>query len=334
MFDWIVNGIQDFVIGLSFPEYEEKCYAAHLQEADLKFSVMKQQMACAKIKSSIVREAASLFSSSIRTANMRKSHAQSKLNPVQQKLDIFQFNYKQALDNAYKKKELAYSDKKELYANIEEIRKLLQEEFDDKSVAYDEVNKAQEGIDSWYYESQHNGWFSGNGGKEIPSYSFFGQSHSDLSYYKDERDDAYKKVEICNSEIDRLKCQKSELMDAISLAKESIKQAKDEINKLKSERQLMFDLKKQGYHLKGLQTSVTELNKCLSDKKRELRVLCDKQTKYISAQNKSLGVLELSQAITQIKADKKQFITEFNSKGNQLLRQQAHKKQWLKAHSA
>jgi hypothetical protein len=61
---------------------------------------------------------------------------------------------------------------------------------DDLQEAYGDLEDAKGDVDRWYAKSERTPWLFGNGGKKLPKYSLFGQSHGDLSSAKYRRGEA------------------------------------------------------------------------------------------------------------------------------------------------
>jgi len=222
-----------------------------------------------------------------------------KLKSATTNLALFQRKYSEELDLKYKKSN-------ELQAELKECKS-------DLNQAYEDLNTAREDLDDWYSKAEGN-WF-GNGGKELPSHSLFGQSIGDRESLKDDRDMAGSNIGIYKELRDTLNSQVQELRQNIS--------------SIKSDRQVMFDLKDQGKNHGYFKNLVLTSNAEVVEHQRNLDLLSKEHECFINSERHRLGINELEQEISAIKLKKQRFLNSFNSEKSIKRRKDQHRTEWF-----
>lgn len=198
-----------------------------------------------------------------------------------------------------------------------------------KNSAYASVGSYQSSIDSWHAKSKRSPWLLGNGGKKLPNHAFFGQSFGDLESYKYRRDSAYSEAQDCKNEIGRLYAQKSKLSDQIREMKNDIDDTNNKINAIKSDRDHMYALKKEGHSRTELQKTLSNLHESLVTLKSRLNTLETERTEFIVAERYKQGLVELESKIQSIRFKKNAFLKSFDSDDMRNLRIKNHRQMWM-----
>ena len=204
-----------------------------------------------------------------------------------------------------------------LYDEMTANKAALQELFEDKDAAYADLAEAQDDLEHWYSKSQST-FFFGNGGRELPGDSLFGQSLGDRDSYKSERDDAGERIAECREAIGELKGRNQEIYK--------------EIQRVKGERQRMFDLKHEGYTRSRVERGLIALQRARAQIETRLRDLDEQREELRRSEMDQRGVQALEQRIAELQQDRAAFIAAFNGASAVAARQQAHRAEWLKRH--
>ncbi len=303
MFNWLFKKIQDTRIDFSYPAYEATEKSKHVALANSRFCVRKLQTEIDTVMSIPRQEAFVLYQGPITKLSQSISKLSTELSEQRVNRAIFSRSYKTELDPLY---ELSH----ELKAKLDELHS-------DKDDAYDDLNSAKQDIDHWYSKSKRTVFF-GNGGKELPKHSLFGQSHGDLDAYKYDRDKASEEIQSCNQEIGRIK------------AKKTILYAK--INTIKADRQRMQDLRKKGLNIEKIKNILINTEKQLSHLQAELKQLEAQRVMFFESARQRNGVGILEAEIVSIESEKKAFLCSFDQIRAKSGRKLAHRKEWFNTH--
>ena len=303
MFNWLIKKTQDIRIDLAYPAYEVTAKAEHAGLADVRFCTKALANEIEALMKTPRQEAITLYQAPISTLSNSVSKMSGELSACRVNLSIFSRSYKDELDS--------------LYALNNDLKEKLQVLYSDKEEAYDELNKAKKEIERWHSKSQRT-YFFGNGGKELPKHSMFGQSFGDLDAYKDDRTEANEEIQSCNREIGRIKGQ--------------ITTVRTKINSAKLDRQRMYDLRKQGLNAGNLKKTILETERQLSRSQTEIKQLEAQQTSFLEAARYRLGVISRETEITRIVLLKNNFLATFDDPEAKSARKLAHRITWLRAH--
>jgi uncharacterized coiled-coil DUF342 family protein len=225
-----------------------------------------------------------------------------ELTTQQDELKLFIRDYKAEL-------ELLYKDKQEC---IERLRSV---EMDLKA-AYEELSDAVNALNRWYARSQ--GTFFGNGGRQLPSHSMFGQSIGDRDSLKSDRD-------VAGNEIDRLKAKRTEL-------KRNLSNHVNQINSVKADRQYMVVLKDRGASKKVLEQSMQRLRQKLSEFALERQHLSAELNEYIRAAKFATNTISVELKRAEVERLRSDFIDAFDEKQAVAARKDLHKAKWMRLH--
>jgi chromosome segregation ATPase len=204
-----------------------------------------------------------------------------------------------------------------LYLLTNEHKAKLDQLYLDRSVAYEDLDAAKKEIDRWYSRSERT-YFFGNGGKELPQHSLFGQSHGDLDAYKDDRAKASEEIQSCKKEIGLIKVQNTIL--------------RTKINNVKADRQRMWDQQKKGLNVEKIRNVLVETESQLRNLKAELTKLEVQRGIFFKSARDRNGVPSLEAEIARIGAEKKVFLSSFDEPQAKSCRKLAHRKEWLNTH--
>lgn len=299
MFKWLTNLVDDARIAYAFIGYERECKKQWVADAERTYSTTHVEADIKTRMAEPLRHVLCAFDIPIRDLEARRENARRVVLDAKQKLAILERDYKTELDAAYKAQNEASEE-------LEECRRKL-------SVAYDDLNSAKSGLDSWYSRAEGN-WF-GNGGKKLPNHAFFGQDLSDRDRYKENRDSAAR-------EVGRYKSERSSIVSHMNDARATVKQ-------IKAARQEMFDLKKAGFDKRIVTSAINNGNHELRTLGEEATQLAKARDDYIHEAKVSLGVYGLEKEIERLRQAKDARIKTFDSDSVVLERKAKHRAEWL-----
>lgn len=342
MFKWLKDFILDMKISRDFPSYNEACKGEHQALAERRFSTEEFNAELNLLMRPILTEKQQ-FDIPINELYSVVATIKTGIAGSREKLVLFKRNYKEELDFRYAERDTLFKERDRLFPAKDKLDEELKVVYMEKSGAHKEkgeafqgVNDAQSDIDSWYSDSERSTWMLGNKGKKLPNHSLFGQSHGDLSGYKSDRDDAYHEVQnikdrilIFNKQIQTLKDKKGVINNNIRTINKRAHDLKLQIEKIKEDRQRMFDLRKQRYSKGKLEEEISRNEKELNKKEcewRELRKQCDE---FMLKSRKKSGVIELEEKIKRTLIEKNQFIKGFEEEKAIKLRKHEHREAWI-----
>jgi uncharacterized coiled-coil DUF342 family protein len=277
--------------------------ALHVAAADRRFYTRELEQEIKNLMKIPLQEMQVCYSEPIAQLRTSISLMSSELAGHRVKIALLNRSYKSELDPLYKE--------------LNERRDRLHTIFAEKDEARDEFNQAKDDIDSWYAKSQ--GTFFGNGGKELPKHSFFGQSFGDLEGYKSDRDEAYGEIQRCSSEIGDVKRQMALL--------------RSKIDGIKADRQRMFNLRKLGLNYGILKRTACDIDKRLNRLVIELKQKEREQAEYLESARHRNGVVSLESDIARIVSLRNEFLCSFDQPHARSARKLAHRDDWLRKHT-
>jgi hypothetical protein len=299
MFKWLTNIVDDVRIAYSYLGYERGCKKKWVANAEQTYSTANVERDVKTRMAEPLRHAASTFDAPIRDLESKRENVHRVLAEAKETLAILDRDYKSELDAAY---QVQNESNKELEACRNNL-----------SSAYDDLNSAKSSLDSWYSRAEGK-WF-GNGGKRLPKDSIFGQDLSDRDHYKSQRDSAARAI-------GRYKCERD------SIAKR-LENARATVRNIKAARQMMFDLKKEGFDKRIVTSAINIGSHDLSTIANEIDCLDNARSQYIHQSKISLGVYELEMEIKRLNRDKESHIKAFDNEPNVLERKATHRAAWL-----
>lgn len=302
MFKWLTNLVEDARIAFAYFGYEHECKKQWVADAERNFSTKHVEQDIKAHMAEPLRQVASTFNAPISELEARRTNVCRVVSEAKDKLFILERDYKSELD-------AAYATLNEIRAELDECRKNL-------SDAYDQLKVAKNNLDSWYSRAEGN-WF-GNGGKKLPKHAFFGQDLSDRDRYKDDRDSAA-------SDVGRYKAERTRIGSRMDAARAMVKQIKDA-------RQVMFDLKKEGFDKRIVTHAINTGNNDLRTISEEITQIEKSRDQFIHLSKLSLGVYDLEKEVERLRREKDARIKAFDSEPVILERKAKHRAEWLAAH--
>ncbi len=300
MFQWLTKLVDDARIAFAYLGYERECKEQWVADAERTYSTAQIEHDVKTLMTAPLHRVSTEFDVPVRDLETKRQGVDRVVTDDREKLAILERDYKSQLDAAYK--------------TLNETR----EEFDacrqNLSKAHDDLSSAKRSLDSWYSRAEGN-WF-GNGGKQLPKHSFFGQDLSDRDRYKSSRDSAAHDVGRCKSERPRIKRQ---LDDARAI----VQQIKEDA------RQVMFDLKKAGFDKRFVKSAISNGNADLRSIGEEIARLAKSRKDYIHQAKASLGVYALEVEISRLRQECAARVKAFDSKAMVAERKGNHRAEWL-----
>lgn len=311
MLDWLkrqVDGVvqvtQEVRINVAFSSYEREQRELHTAKARKPFSVSDLEAELTRVMRPAWREVNQLYVAPIAALKAQITTATQQRIESARQLVVFDRNYKEDLN--------------QLYSELEEIkakRTVLQSE---KTAAHGRLERAKDDIESWYSKSSRTPWLFGNGGKELPSHSLFGQSFGDLDGYKSDRGSALQDLQRCGIEIGRLKDRSEEI--------------KRQMGEVKCARQQMFDLRKQGLYPAKIKRTIASAEEQIHTLPADISKLDKEQAQFLERARHQRGTVALEAQITNLKALQAEFISMFDDPAAKEERRSAHRELWLAKH--
>jgi hypothetical protein len=309
--------------------YEKECRNNHEVHASNKFPISDLTERVSKLRNDVSNLASDNFDRQITSISSKLAKSRSEGTNSARLLSLFKRHYKEELDELYRGKDALYQEKKDLYKKIGTVDDLLSEAYREKDFAYENANDAQNRVDSWHSSSKRTPWLFGNGGKKIPEHHLFFRSHGDLSGHKNERSAAYERANSARDRISNFRSRKQNIYDEISMVKIQINNFKKSINKVKSDRQEMYDLKKQGHSYKSIKGHLSECQNIAAKEAKSLDDLKQEKSNFEQRELTEVGVFDLECKLTTMVEERKIFISSFDEKENILKRKEEHRREWL-----
>lgn len=328
IFDRIKNYIQELRISVDFKRQEELSWAEHKQAADERFATANLAREITFLLARIESDAAQHFDNDISKHEDLLISQQADRNWEQATLVLLTLNYKTKLDELYESKQALLNEKRGLFAERDSLRKSLKQAFIEKDGAYCKLNSAKENVDRWYRNSERTPWLFGNGGKELPKHSLFGQSFGDLEGHKYSRDSAFDDVCEAKETIGQIKAQEKKLNDKIHRISDQVGSVINEITNTKTGRSHMFALKKSGVTADSLKVVIGRLNAAIRKEELSIMKLKDNRLEHVRQGKLFMGVAEKETEIERIECQKRMFLAEFDKLESKAWRAAAHRKTW------
>ena len=301
MFSTILNFLDDARINASFPGFNSAEKQLHLEIARARFSTTELDSRLAIVAADIERTAKEKFDDELDIHRFEQHRLDGVATDAEQKLQYFERDYKSELDTEYQA--------------LNELKGLRAECNAEISSAHEDLRQAKENLDAWYSKAEGN-WI-GNGGKQLPKHAFFGQDLSDRDRYKEQRSEASEQL---NSNCSN----RAEIDDDIC-------QVKEAIGRIKHDRQIMFDLRREGFEI-GFVRDVSK--KARENSRRiasDVERLLKQRESFVRETRSAAGVALIEGAIQNIRKQRDQFIREFDSEESLCARKAIHRSKWLAA---
>jgi len=330
VFSWLKKIIQNIRIAFAFPSYNKERRQRCLASAARHFSTKEIELDVKKRMQPILLEVRTRFDISIEELEKEISEIELELSNHRLLLRIFERDYKEELESIYSERKRLFAEKDELIQEKQPLYEKKKVSHKEKKEAYEEVKYYQSAIDSWYSRSKRTTYLFGKKGKKIPKRSLFGQSQGDLDDYKYSRDEAYEIVSSSKENIAKLNRRIGSIDERIKGLNNDAHQRKLDIEKIKQDRQHMFDLRTQGLSREKLLFEVKAYDKRLSRKHVKLTGIKNVRIVFLEKEKHKAGVDELERKIRLIEYQKKKYIDEFDSKASVKERKLEHREKWLK----
>ena len=299
MFATIRNFLDDVRIGASFSGFNSAEKKLHLEVAQTKFSTAELDARLAVVTADIERTAKLKFDDELDTHRFEQSRLDSIATDAEQKIYYFERDYRAELDTEYQA--------------LNELKGLRAECNAEISCAHEDLGQAKESLAAWYSRAEGN-WI-GNGGKQLPNHSFFGQDLSDRDRYKESRSNASEQLSSHYSN-------RAGIDNNIHRVKEAIGQIKDD-------RQIMFDLRRKGFEISFLRDVSQKTKEASRRIATDIKLLTKERDAFVRETGTAAGVVLIEGAIQNIRKQKDQFIGEFDSDESISARKTLHRSKWL-----
>jgi hypothetical protein len=155
MFDWLINGVQDFRIDFAFPAYEEKEKVVHARLAERKFFTERIIKQIDGLMEKPNQEANTLHRTSIVNVSLSITAISNEIEKWRSHKSYFSRNYSIELKERYEIKTKLYSQREQFHL--------------DKADATKRLNRAKNNISNWHSNAEP--LFGEK--RDMPQYSFF-----------------------------------------------------------------------------------------------------------------------------------------------------------------
>lgn len=302
MLSWLIDWFNDIRIAADFAKAEASALPACVAEAQARFPTADLELEVKALMAAIRTEEERRFGQESRSLAQRIGELQQDLTNRQAMLAALTRDYKAQLEA--------------LYEEMNRNKAKLTELYEEKDAAYSDLEEAQEDLDRWYGKSERT--FFGNGGKPLPRHSLFGQSLGDRDDYKSDRDDAGERIGECREAIGELKARNQAIYETIQ--------------RVKRERQYMFDLKQQGHTRSRVERESIAVQQAHTQAETRLRQLGAEREALVRSEKTNRGVLVLEERVAELHRKRAAWVAAFKDPSTTAARRQAHRVQWLKCH--
>lgn len=332
MFEGIRSLIRDTRMKLDYPRYEREQMAAQSAEAERRFDIGQLQSEVYGIERQAGLTGDRAFNGEITPLRQQIAVLEQEVHRTHGQLAILERDYKSELDVLYARKKLLRQTNEELLREMKGLQADQSRAHDGLKEAYHDLEDAKDDVERWYSKSERTPWLFGNGGKELPKHSFFGQSFGDLEAAKSRRGDAVHEIGDCKARIANIRKKQAENRRERELNHSEVGRICDTIAAVKQARQRMFDLKDEGIRHGTLRQKLRDCLSAHADLKSRLLLLEEQRSALIEETEFRLGRREREAAIADLLARKAQFMEEFHSEQSKAARLDQHRRQWLATH--
>ena len=301
MFNWLINLATDMRIAYAYSDYETQCRKRWVAEAQRTFSTASLEQEVEARMAEPMRQVSAAYTQPIQELESSRDGMRKVVAAGQQKLAILTRDYRAEL-------EAAYNELKQAKEDLAECRRNL-------SGAWDDFHSARQSLDAWYARAEGN-WF-GNGGRELPRHSFFGQDLADRDFHKSERDSAARAI-------DEYKEQRAKM-------ERRHKDAYAKVQRVKAARQAMFDLRKAGFDRRIVRSEIVDGNRRIASAGKDIARLAEARDRYLQQARRSLGIADLEKKIQRLRDECDARIQAFDDDASVAERKATHRAEWLKA---
>lgn len=296
-----INDIWDDArIAIAFTAYERNARDRHMASAARRFSIAELEADAARRMAVPLRIADQRFVGPISVSNSKAERLQSQIAACTAQLATFERDYQHELNDLF-------ASKSALIAECRSINSA-------KAGAYAELEAAADGLNRWHARSKRT--FFGNGGKQLPGRSFFGQSLGDRDCLKGERDAAGDDI--------------AGYKQALATRRHTMDQVQERIDRVKADRQEMFNLRSQGYSARGLKNTLHACTGHLDDVKQDIEQLQCALNEFTTAAKHRTGTITIEAEIEKVKNLCDSYIRSFDTEHAKSLRKAQHREEWRK----
>ncbi|MFI3222601.1 MAG: hypothetical protein QX191_06160 [Methylococcaceae bacterium] len=333
MFDNIKKFFREIRIKSDFPNYETSRLQINTAECARRFDTTQLEKEVATIKEKTRHVASEKFSINSNALYANISALDKDIRRTQGYLTLYERDYKSELNDLHAQKDVLFKKKDHLITemkSLQEARSRIQEYLQND---YDLLESAKDDIERWHAKSNRTPWLFGNGGRELPKHSMFGQSFGDLNGYKQDRQTAVSDIGNCKEEIAKIKSKQFRNKEHRVENKAATAKVFEHINATKSARQQMSELKNQGMKYFTIKEEMSAYLSSQANLKDRLYNLETERSEFIEQMKYRLGMYERETSIAEIMVLRTQFLEEFHALNNQELRRADHRKQWISEHA-
>lgn len=296
--------IREIQIWLSFLGYNRRARKTWNAEAQQTFATDKLEEDLDARRVELKADSRRMYGAEIERRESEARHAQDELGHLQSGLDLFRRNFRQELDEAYEELE-----------GIKDEQRSCKHEL---NAAHEALNEARAEISAWHNKSARTPWLFGNAGRTLPKHSLFGQSFGDLDDLKADRAAAVEAISAAS-------VRRKQLNAAFQVTVESIQ-------KIKLDRQRMFDLKNAGVNAGSLAQRMAVVGESSERSRQRAAELRTQQAAWEMQELKSRGIESIEARIKEIKAAHKEYRARFDSPDELAKRKARHRASWLSEH--
>lgn len=323
--------VQDIRIDADFPRYEQEKRADHESAANLRFDTTQLEREIDDIVRAAEADGNAAYGDYLCWLGTSIYALQSRIKEHRTQLELLGRDYRQELEALYAEKASLQSAKSGLLADMKALKKERSDAQAELSEAYDDLDEAKSSIDSWYSKSERTPWLFGNGGKELPKRSLFGQSFGDLDGYKADRARACDDIGSCKSDIDEIAARQKANRVLLDENKACLDRVTESIGAAKASRQQMFDLKDQGVQRHQVEADLAELVRREAVLQKDWNHQTSAMAALVEQQATRLGIEERKCAVLALREKRAQYLIAFDAPEQRAARQQAHRDWWLSA---
>ena len=296
----ISNWWQDQRINWAYRHHRAKLLETHRAEAETRYPVAQKRADIDTVHAQASCSAANLYGDPLRSMERRLSQTRTAVKERSRQLALVQEDIEPKVSKAIRAKEAKQLEKTELLRQ--------------KHVIDQDLNAAYSAVHSWHDDSRD--WL-GTRGRDIPQWSFFGQSWSQLDDLKDAVGEA-KGDSLAKSE-------------AIGRVIGQILDLEDEINILKAKRLEKRAIAKQGMTVATLQRSIDLLVSDINELEAQYAALTAQSKHHVTEFEADAGLQDAQDALSTIIEEKQRFLDAFEDDSAEQARRESHRGEWLRA---
>ncbi|MDR7299025.1 DNA repair exonuclease SbcCD ATPase subunit [Pelomonas aquatica] len=326
--------VQDIRIDADFPRYEQELRAAHESTANRRFDTAQLEREIESIWRTAEADGCAAYGTQIRQLESSINALQPEISKLRTQLELLSRDYRRELDDLYAKKASLLDTKQVLFEQMKALQQERSAAQAELNEAYDDLNEAKSSIESWHAKSERTPWLFGNGGKELPDHSLFGQSFGDLDGYKADRARACDDIGSCKAAIAEIAGRQKTNRTLHQENKANLNRVFESISTAKGARQRMFDLRDQGVRRHRVEAELTERVRQEAALQKDLNHQRSAMAEFVEQQAIRLGIEERKRAVSELREKRSLYLVAFDAPEQRAARQQAHREWWLAGREA